>query len=114
VPIFDGRNCQIKLPDDLKNLSEKLPRFDGIVPDDSFVVASYTVVSYLNNRKEFKIANNILWAVVLCGENASVFLFHLKLTRNSHFLSGRSRSHFPEYWWWNDPFFFMMDDHVPS
>jgi hypothetical protein len=64
----------------LKNIDKALPRYDGIVPEGSFAVVCYTSVGYTKGEKgvktkkqddpNFKVSKNILWAAVLCGEDA--------------------------------------------
>jgi len=69
VPIMDARGKQFKLPDDVKRI-EKFPRFSGTVPQDSVILACYTTSKYEKN--DVCASFNILWAAVLCGNDALV------------------------------------------
>jgi hypothetical protein len=73
VPILDARNAKLQLPRDIKNVVEAFPRFSGSVPQDSVVLACYTTSKYEKN--DVFASFNILWAAVLCGNDASVLFF---------------------------------------
>src|ERR1700760_1744713 len=73
VPVLDAREKKLKLPDNAKNIVETFPRFSGTIPQDSVVLACYTASKYEKNGLLYA-SFNILWAAVLCGEDASVYI----------------------------------------
>lgn len=46
VPIYDGRKHQLKLPEELRNIRDVLPRYLGDIPDYSLALLAYTVSTY--------------------------------------------------------------------
>ncbi|KAK7001025.1 hypothetical protein R3P38DRAFT_2796510 [Favolaschia claudopus] len=70
VPVYDARNADVDFNVDLVNLDSKLPRWrGGEVPVGAFVVAGYSMHSYMGKaqgRQALTLSNNVLW-VVICG-----------------------------------------------
>jgi hypothetical protein len=75
VPILDARGKTLNLPENAKKIIDTFPRFSGSIPKDSVVLVCYTTSKYEKNSNIFA-SFNILWAAVLCGNDASV-LSHL-------------------------------------
>jgi len=46
VPIYDGRKHQLKVPNELRNIPDILPRYVGKVPERSLALMAYTVSTY--------------------------------------------------------------------
>ena len=46
VPIYDGRNKELKIPEDLKNVPGSLPRYIGHIPRHSLALVAYTTSLY--------------------------------------------------------------------
>ena len=46
VPIYDGTKRQLKVPDELRNIPDILPRYLGHIPDYSLALVTYTVSMY--------------------------------------------------------------------
>jgi len=46
VPIYDGRKHRLKVPNELRNIPDILPRYVGKVPERSLVLMAYTVSTY--------------------------------------------------------------------
>lgn len=69
VPIYDGRKRQLKVPDELRNVSAVLSRYPGEVPHHSLVLVAYTVSLYRaaqgSRKDQPTIPLNIVFAVVL-------------------------------------------------
>lgn len=53
---------------DLSALENKLPRFAGEIPEDSFALVAYTA-SYYHKNKVWNLSLNIQWVVVLGTPN---------------------------------------------
>ena len=69
VPFYDGRKHQLKVPKDLGNIPEILPRYVGTVPNYSLALVAYTISSYTStsgNRKgQINASLNVHFGVVL-------------------------------------------------
>lgn len=69
VPFYDGRNRQLEVPKELRNIPDILPRYVGKVPQYSLALMAYTVSTYSavsGFRKDQVTANlNIHFGVVL-------------------------------------------------
>ena len=69
VPIYDGQEHQLKIPDDLRNVPAVLSRYPGEIPYHSLVLVAYTVSLYWATQGSRKdqptIPLNISFAVVL-------------------------------------------------
>jgi hypothetical protein len=48
-----------------QTLKAILPKFNGEVPDDSMIVAAYTLGTYLDKDSIHNISPNIIWVAVL-------------------------------------------------
>jgi len=46
VPIYDGTNHQLKVPNELRKVPDILPRYVGHIPDHSLALVAYTVSMY--------------------------------------------------------------------
>jgi len=46
VPIYDGRKRLLKVPNELRNISDLLPRYVGTIPEYSLALVAYTVSMY--------------------------------------------------------------------
>lgn len=69
VPVYDGRNRQLKVPDELGKIPNTLPRYVGSIPEYSLALVAYTVSTYVapsGPRKDLITANlHIQFGVVL-------------------------------------------------
>jgi len=69
VPFYDGRKCQLKVPDELHKIPDILPRYVGAIPEYSLALVAYTVSTYSATsgiRKDQVTANlHIHFGVVL-------------------------------------------------
>lgn len=86
VPILDAREKRPKLSENAKNVVETFPRFSGIILQDSVVLACYTTSQYEKNNDLYA-SFNILWAAILCGEDALVLTFYLLLLMLTWFMT---------------------------
>jgi len=69
VPFYDGTKRQLKVPDELRNIPNTLPRYVGSIPEYSLALVAYTVSTYSatsGTRKDQVTANlHIHFGVVL-------------------------------------------------
>jgi hypothetical protein len=69
VPIYDGRNCQLEVPNDLRKIPDLLPRYSGDLPEFTLALMAYTVSTFSpvsGARRDQLTANlNIHFGVVL-------------------------------------------------
>jgi hypothetical protein len=69
VPVYDGRERQLEVPDELGKIPDTLPRYVGDIPEYSLALVAYTVSTYsapAGQRKNQVTASlNINFAVVL-------------------------------------------------
>lgn len=69
VPFYDGREHQLEVPNDLRNIPDVLPRYDGKVPEHSLALMAYTVSAYTpmsgSRKYQFTASLNIHYGVVL-------------------------------------------------
>ena len=69
VPIYDGRTCQLKIPNELRKIPDILPCYAGNIPEYSLALMAHTVSTYSapdGPRKDELVANlHIHFAVVL-------------------------------------------------
>lgn len=69
VPVYDGRNRQLKVPEELRNIPAILSRYPGEIPYHSLVLVAYTVSFYRATQGSRKdqptIPLNLSFAVVL-------------------------------------------------
>lgn len=64
VPVFDGRDFEFDLTDEIEQLSDNLPVFEGEIPSGSFVTIAYTVSTYPVQGTS-RVSLNIQWALVI-------------------------------------------------
>lgn len=69
VPILDVRKEKIELPGSIKDITRIYPRFSGGVPQDSVVLVCYTLSKFEKNNA-VNASLNLMWAAVLCGNDA--------------------------------------------
>jgi len=66
VPIYDARKANFDISaSSFSNIKAILPKFNGEVPDDSMIVAAYTLGTYLDKDSIHNISPNIIWVAVL-------------------------------------------------
>ena len=69
VPIYDGRNHLLEVPNDLRNVPDILPRYAGTIPEYSLALVAYTASTYTLASGPCKdlinASLNIQYAVVL-------------------------------------------------
>lgn len=65
VPILDGIGQKFDLEGDLLALDQRLPDFDGEVPEGSCVWVGYTSTKYDSKDRGPGINLNLMWVVVL-------------------------------------------------
>ncbi|KAK6977314.1 hypothetical protein R3P38DRAFT_3237450 [Favolaschia claudopus] len=69
VPVFDGRNREFDVANNIDNLAAILPKYssdDGEIPNGACVVVAYTVSTYRSAKHQKQnISFNVQWIVVL-------------------------------------------------
>jgi hypothetical protein len=69
VPIYDGRERQLDVPDDLRKIPNQLPRYHGDLPELTLALIAYTVSTYVPTsgarKDQVEVKLNIHFGVVL-------------------------------------------------
>lgn len=62
--MFDAREQAFDINKDLNRMNQLLPRFEGEIPQGSFVIVGYTASVY-KKGEQVNLSCNIQWAVLL-------------------------------------------------
>lgn len=63
--MLDARGVRFNLDSDLLALDDKLPAYEGEIPEGSCVWVGYTSTKYVHKERGPGINFNLMWAVVL-------------------------------------------------